>query len=168
MGGIVAFGAEKAGLEQRLAPHFADEKLWLGVLAIGVMFVNQLMTGLVIGARAKYGVGHPIAYPTERDVKSPEDRVMFICAQRSHGNYLEWLLPNLITAIAAWFLTDAHATTIAASLVWLAARAAYGVAYSSGDAAKRTGPFVVSFLAQCLVYGTVVLFVARRALPGFL
>ena len=29
MGGIVAFGAEKAGLEQRLAPHFADEKFWV-------------------------------------------------------------------------------------------------------------------------------------------
>ncbi len=74
----------------------------------------------------------------------------------------------MIIAFATWIVVEKHATVIGATLLWLVARAAYGVAYSSGDASKRIVPFIVSFLAQNLVYGQLVLFVFRQVIPGVL
>ena len=64
----------------------------VGLVCIGVFVTNQLMTGLVMSARKRFGVGHPIAYPSDKDVKSPGDRIQFIATVRAHENYQEWLV----------------------------------------------------------------------------
>jgi hypothetical protein len=46
----------------------ADKNLLLAAIALMFMLVGNVLGSMVVGARRRYGVKHPITYPSEHDV----------------------------------------------------------------------------------------------------
>lgn len=55
----------------------ADKNVLLAAIALMFLLVQNVLGSLVVAARRKYGVKHPITYPTDHDVSTLSIRKAF-------------------------------------------------------------------------------------------
>ena len=98
-------------------------------------FLTLLQFILVSSGRKKAGIKYPQMYAEKAEMDKSFEAVKFNCAQRAHGNTLEFL-PHVL-----FFTTflGLRYPTLAASLgaTWTGARVLYTLGYVTGDPAKR-------------------------------
>eukprot|EP01013_Petalomonas_cantuscygni_P002599 TRINITY_DN12697_c0_g1_i1.p1 TRINITY_DN12697_c0_g1~~TRINITY_DN12697_c0_g1_i1.p1 ORF type:complete len:202 (-),score=19.87 TRINITY_DN12697_c0_g1_i1:129-704(-) len=132
----------------------------LAAAAVTVWFTNSILSALVIEARTRHHVGHPLVYPSREDVKDEKSRISFICAVRAHENFLEFL-PPFFVVVAALYLIGLQRSSAVFLGSFAAARVIYGLGYASGDPKRRLLGFVLSFIPMTAGVGTLIGFCLR-------
>ncbi|KAF8605350.1 membrane-associated proteins in eicosanoid and glutathione metabolism [Ceratobasidium sp. AG-I] len=108
---------------------------YVALAAISTGFLTLWQTTYVSAGRKKSGVKYPRLYAEKAEMDQSIEAVKYNCAQRAHGNTMEFI-PHVLFFVSFLGL---RRPILAASLgaAWNFSRVLYTLGYVTGDPAKR-------------------------------
>ncbi|KAJ3331240.1 Microsomal glutathione S-transferase 3 [Blyttiomyces sp. JEL0837] len=108
----------------------------IATAAFSTLYVTYL--GVNVGSyRRKAGINYPHMYASKEECEKDRNALLFNCAQRVHGNTLEWY-PTFLTLLFTGGIQHPVVASIA-GLAWIVGRHFYAKGYCTGDPKKRNG-----------------------------
>jgi hypothetical protein len=173
LGAAAALGgtAEFLEVETRLASlTTVPQRTWVSIGLIGVFGAVVHAIGVSGNARRLYGLPHPLSQPVDADFPDETEpsraRIAFLNASRGLGNLLEHLplvLPTALYAVGEGEGESGRGRTVGLALTaWAFGRLLYTNGYAYGGPANRTRGFMISYVGQSVIMGTIMVGVWRE------